>query len=99
MFLKKAPKFSLEFAAACGLAARKVTLQELTDEFVAQPVVRDLMSKVRISTVDTHCPIEPVMAFTDRVAVELKNGRIYDSGEIRFPRGKRAEGARGGRGG
>jgi 2-methylcitrate dehydratase PrpD len=67
--------------------ARKVGLRELTDEFVAQAPVRAVMSKVTTSTVDTSCPIEPVFALTDRVALELKDGRRLDSGEIRFPRG------------
>ena len=80
-------KFSLEFAVASALVARKVGLRELTDEFVAQALVRDMMSKVTTSTVDTTCPIEPVFAFTDRVALELNDGRRLDSGEIRFPRG------------
>ena len=80
-------KFSLEFAVASALVARKVGLRELTDGFVAQPQVRDMMSRVSISTADTQCPIEPVFALTDRVALELNDGRRLDSGDIRFPRG------------
>ena len=80
-------KFSLEFAVASALVARKVGLRELTDGFVNQPRVRDMMAKVRTSTTDTRCPIEPVFALTDRVALELNDGRRLDSGEIRFPRG------------
>ena len=80
-------KFSLEFAVASALVARKVGLQQLTDEFVAEPQVREAMAKVRTTTVDTHCPIEPTFALTNRVAVELTDGRRLDSGEIRFARG------------
>ncbi len=80
-------KFSLEFAVASALVARKVGLRELTDEFVAQPQVREMMTKVRTSTTDTHCPIEPIFALTDCVTIELKDGRRLDSGEIRFARG------------
>jgi len=80
-------KFSLEFAVASALVARKVGLSELTDAFVSTPAVRELMSKVTISTVDTTCPIEPVFALTDRVEIELNDGRKFDSGEIRFARG------------
>jgi 2-methylcitrate dehydratase PrpD len=80
-------KFSLEFAAASALVARRVGLRELTDDFVRQEPVRAVMAKVRIDTVDTRCPVEPVFAYTDRVAVELDDGRTLDSGEIRFPRG------------
>ena len=80
-------KFSLEFAVASALVARKVGLKELTDEFVARPQVRDVMTRVKTSTTDTRCPIEPVFALTDRVALELNDGRRLDSGEIRFARG------------
>jgi len=45
------------------------------------------MDKVRIATVDTSCPIEPMFALTDRVVVELRDGRKFDSGEVRFARG------------
>jgi aconitate decarboxylase len=80
-------KFSLEFAVASSLVARKVGLQQLNDEFVRQPEVREAMSKVDSSTVDTRCPVEPIFSLTDQVVVELKNGRKLDSGEIRFARG------------
>jgi aconitate decarboxylase len=80
-------KFSLEFAVASALVARKVGLAELTDRFVAEPLVRELMTKVRTSTTDAPCPIEPVFALNDRVVILLKDGRALDSGEIRFARG------------
>lgn len=80
-------KFSLEFAVAAALAKRKVGLAELTDSFVAEPLVRELMAKVETCTNDTSCPIEPVFALHDRVVIELKQGGILDSDEIRFARG------------
>ena len=80
-------KFSLEFAVAAALVAHKVGLAQLTDGFVAEAPVREAMGKVRIATVDTHCPLEPVFALTDRVELELHDGRKLDSGEVRFARG------------
>ncbi len=80
-------KFSLEFAVASALVARKVGLAQLTDKFVAEAPVRAAMGKVKIATVDTSCPIEPIFALTDRVVLELKDGRRLDSGEVRFARG------------
>ncbi len=80
-------KFSLEFAIASALVRRKVGLAELTDGFVAEAPVREAMGKVSIATVDTRCPIEPMFALTDRVVLELRDGRKLDSGEIRFARG------------
>lgn len=80
-------KFSLEFAVACALIAGKVGLAELTDEFVGQPAVRNLMEKLTIATTDSRCPLEPAFAFSDRVVLRLADGRVLDSGEIRFARG------------
>jgi 2-methylcitrate dehydratase PrpD len=80
-------KFSLEFAVAAALVAGRVELSELTDEFVRRPAVREAMSRLSIATTETHCPLEPVFAFTDRVVLKLKDGRSLDSGEIRFARG------------
>jgi aconitate decarboxylase len=80
-------KFSLEFAVASSLVAGRVGLGELTDEFVGQPKVRDLMAKVRIATEDSQCPVEPIFALNDRVQLVLRDGRTLDSGEIRFARG------------
>lgn len=80
-------KFSLEFAVASALVARKVGLAQLTDQFVGEARVREAMGKVKIATVDTSCPIEPIFSLTDRVVLELKDGRKLDSGEVRFARG------------
>lgn len=80
-------KFSLEFAVASALVAGKVGLAQLTDNFVGAAPVREAIGKVRIATVDTNCPIEPIFGLSDRVVLELKDGRKLDSGEIRFARG------------
>lgn len=80
-------KFSLEFAIASALVAGRVGLGELTDEFVTTPAVRELMRRVRITTDDSRCPVEPIFALHDRVQLVLSDGRRLDSGEIRFARG------------
>ena len=80
-------KFSLEFAVASALVARAVGLAQLSDEFVNSQPVRRAMEKVEISTVQTTCPIDPTFAFSDRVRMRLVDGRVLDSGEIRFARG------------
>jgi 2-methylcitrate dehydratase PrpD len=79
-------KFSLEFAVASSLVARRVGLRELTDEFVNRPEVRAQFGKVRINTSDTHCPVEPVFALTDKVRIRTTSGRELAQ-EVRFPRG------------
>ncbi len=80
-------KFSLEFAVASALVARKVGLGQLTDAFVGQAEVRAAMAKVNIATVKSVCPIEPVFALNDGVVIELNDGTKLDAGEIRFARG------------
>ena len=80
-------KFSLEFAVASALVARKVGLAQLTDGFVGEAAVREAMAKVHIATADTQCPVETVFALNDRVVVEMRDGRTLDSGDIRFARG------------
>ena len=82
-----AAKFSLEFAIASALVARRVGLGELTDEFVMKPEVQAQFAKLRIVETDTQCPVEPIFAFTDRVRVRTGTGRVLDSGDIRFPHG------------
>jgi 2-methylcitrate dehydratase PrpD len=80
-------KFSLEFAVASSLIAREVGLKQLTDPFVRKPEVQTIMGKVTTEIVDTSCPVEPFLAFADRVRIELKDGRQLDTGDIRFARG------------
>jgi aconitate decarboxylase len=79
-------KFSLEFAVASALVARRVGLRELTDEFVNQPEVRAQYGKVTVHVTDTHCPIEPVFALTDTVTIRTTTGRELHL-EVRFPKG------------
>ena len=79
-------KFSLEFAVASALVARRVGLRELTDDFVNQPEVRAQYGKVTVHTTDTHCPIEPVFSLTDTVTIRTTTGRELHQ-EVRFPKG------------
>lgn len=81
-------KFSLEFAIASSLIARRAGLAELSDGFVGRPEVRALFERVRITAVDgERCPYEPVSGLNDRVEIELHDGRVFDSGDVRFARG------------
>ncbi|MDB5317467.1 MAG: MmgE/PrpD family protein [Rhodospirillales bacterium] len=80
-------KFSLQFAIAAALVARRVGLGELTDGFVSRPEVQAQFAKLRIVQTDTQCPLEPIFALTDRVVIRTGTGRVLDSGDIRFPHG------------
>jgi 2-methylcitrate dehydratase PrpD len=80
-------KFSIEFAAAAALVARRVGLSELTDAFVNRADIQTLCEQVRIEVADTRCPIDPTFGFADRVQVIRADGSRLDSGDIRFARG------------
>jgi 2-methylcitrate dehydratase PrpD len=70
-----AAKFSIQFAMASGIIAKRVGLRELTDEFVQRPDVQDLMRKVEVVTTTEYDPDMPGAARFDSVAVELNDGR------------------------
>jgi 2-methylcitrate dehydratase PrpD len=80
-------KFSLEFAVASALVARRVGIAELTDGFVSEAAVQETMRKVERRIVDTVCPIEPAFSLHDHVDILLHDGRTLSSGDIRFPHG------------
>jgi 2-methylcitrate dehydratase PrpD len=73
-----AAKFSMEFAMASGIVARRVGLRELTDEFVQRPDIQALMKKVEIVTTTDYDPELPGAAPADSVAVRLNDGRTIE---------------------
>jgi 2-methylcitrate dehydratase PrpD len=82
-----AARFSLEFCAAAALVHGRLGISEVSAATLADPLVRTLMGRMRIHTVDSSCPLEPSFAFTDSVSITLADGRSFDSGPIRFARG------------
>jgi 2-methylcitrate dehydratase PrpD len=70
-----AAKFSMEFAMASGIIAKRVGLRELTDGFVQRPDIQALMKKVEIVTTTTYDDDMPGAALTDSVVVRLADGR------------------------
>ena len=80
-------KFSLQFAVASALVEGAVGLGQLTDQVVAKPEVREQFAKLKIAINEQNCPIEPAFSYADRVRLQLRNGSILDSGDIRFAKG------------
>ncbi|MDO8459376.1 MAG: MmgE/PrpD family protein [Burkholderiaceae bacterium] len=80
-------KFSLQFAVAAALVARRVGLAELVEAFVQRDDVRRLFECVEVETTDTVCPQEATLALSDRVVIETLDGQVYDSGEVYHARG------------
>jgi 2-methylcitrate dehydratase PrpD len=70
-----AAKFSIQFAMASGVIAKRVGLRELTDTFVCRPDVQALMRKVEVVTTTDYDPEMPGAARHDTVSVELNDGR------------------------
>ncbi len=77
-----AAKFSIEFAMASGIVARRVGLRELTDEFVRRPEIQALMARVRTVTTGEYDPALPGAAFADQVTVETTDGRVLDGAPV-----------------
>jgi 2-methylcitrate dehydratase PrpD len=80
-------KFSLEFAIAGVLTAHRLGLTELHDAFVRRADVQALFKLVKIDTVTTVCQAEPSLAESDRLAIQLRDGRRFDSGQVFAARG------------
>jgi len=80
-------KFSAEFGVAAAMVAGRVDLSVLNDAFVGRDDVRALMARVEVETTEAQCPVEPVFAPNDYVTIGTRDGRVLDSGPIRFPRG------------
>jgi len=75
-------KFSIEFAVASALVARKVGLKELDDGFVRRDDIIDTMRKVRRSTTNERLADMPPFAPDDRVSIKLKSGETFDHAPV-----------------
>ena len=78
-----AAKFSMEFAMASGVIAKRVGLRELTDEFVQRPDVQALMRKVEIRTTDKYDPELSGGAPADQVKIELASGKTLEGEPVK----------------
>jgi 2-methylcitrate dehydratase PrpD len=81
-------KFSMEFALAMAIIARRATLTEVEDSFVQRSDVRALMKKVRISILQESDPVRHRIPPVDGVRVTLVDGRTVEQ-RFRQPLGHR----------
>ncbi|PXW25027.1 MmgE/PrpD family protein [Paraburkholderia caballeronis] len=81
-------KFSMQFAMAAAIVAKRVGLAELTDEFVRRDDVRALMKRVRCTTTTERVQgwDQPFAPF-DRVSVVLASGAQLHSRQVERPKG------------
>jgi len=82
-----AAKFSIEFAMAAAVIARRAGLAEYTDGFVRRPEVQDLMRRVGIETNRDYDPEVSGASVFDQVRVELVGGRIVESAKVARAKG------------
>src|SRR5271165_1483339 len=78
-----AAKFSMEFAMASGVVARRVGLRELTDGFVQREDIQKLMQRIEIVTTTAYDEEMPGAAPSDSVKVELASGRVIEGAPVR----------------
>jgi len=69
-------KFSLEFGVAGALVAGRLGLSQVKDNFVRDPHVRALMSKIEIQIDSARDPIYKVFSPCDSVRIEFGDGSI-----------------------
>src|SRR5207244_6445825 len=82
-----AAKFSMEFAMAAAIIARRASLGEYTDDFVCRPEVQDLMKKVGIITNQNYDPVQSGASVWDQVTIDLVNGERIQSEQVHRARG------------
>ena len=78
-------KFSMQFAMASALVARRVGMAELTDGFVMRPEIQSLLEKVEMEIDDRQNEVG--YSPYDLVTVALKDGRTIVSKEVSEARG------------
>jgi 2-methylcitrate dehydratase PrpD len=79
-------KFSMQFAMAAALVARRVGLSELTDGFVLRPEVQAIFPRVSITT--TAATMESsAFAPADAVEITTSSGETLKSGPVEFAKG------------
>jgi len=79
-------KFSMQFAMAAALVARKVGLTELTDAFVRRAEVQAIFPRVSFTTTDATMP-GTAFAPADSVAITTTSGETLQSGPVEYAKG------------
>jgi 2-methylcitrate dehydratase PrpD len=77
----------MEFAMAAALIAGRVSLSELTDEFVARPEVSAAAAKVKCSITTEVMDGDQPFAPTDQVSIVLTSGKILAHEPIAYAKG------------
>ena len=79
-------KFSMQFAMAAALVARRVGLAELTDGFVRRPEVQAVFPRVSFAATEATMA-GSAFAPADAVEITTKSGKTFDSGPVEYAKG------------
>jgi 2-methylcitrate dehydratase PrpD len=82
-----AAKFSMEFAMAAAVIARRAGLAEYTDGFVKRPEVQELMRRVRVETNRNYDPEVSGASVFDQVRIDLESGDFVESEKVARAKG------------
>jgi 2-methylcitrate dehydratase PrpD len=82
-----AAKFSMEFAMAATVIARRAGLAEYTDAFVQRPEVQELMRRVGVETNQNYDPEVSGASVYDQVRVDLAGGVTVASEKVARAKG------------
>jgi 2-methylcitrate dehydratase PrpD len=80
-------KFSVEFAVAGGIAARRVGLRELTDDFVNRAEIQNLIGRVSREITEETDPDMETYPYFDWIDVTLKDGKTLMSEKVARAKG------------
>lgn len=80
-------KFSIQFAVSAALISGNVGLRELTEAFVRDDAVQDLMKRVSVETNENYDTEAPVQSVYDQVHLSLLSGARISSARVARPRG------------
>ncbi|TGR23054.1 MULTISPECIES: MmgE/PrpD family protein [unclassified Mesorhizobium] len=76
-------KFSEHFAMAAAVILGRMGIAELSDEVVLRTDIQAFFQKVSLVPVDAYDTRDPAHSPSERVVVQLKGGKTFDTGEIR----------------
>jgi len=80
-------KFSIEFAMAAAVVARRAGLGEYSDSFVRRPEVQALMRKVAVETNRNYDPEVSGASVWDQVRIDLADGGSIESEKVSRAKG------------
>jgi 2-methylcitrate dehydratase PrpD len=80
-------KFSIQFAMACALAERRVTLSELVDPVVQRKDLQELLARVKVTLLDEYDTVMPQYSPWDQVKVTMVSGAVLESEKVARAKG------------